>query len=207
MIGTLVGLGVCAIMLILTIFGVNFFEGVKLDILITVATLTVVGYFSLSSYNMLSKNKVLSYVSFGLIALSALLVVISTWADFSGSGMFFKVTVTIALISILFIFIVSTSLKLERRFVAVQIVCHVILAIFVLLSILLTFGVTVLNNTPFFVMLVLSIVAFITVSVLSNKNTTADTVSDGYVKISKQEYDELLAKAKQLETLLQEKKE
>ena len=43
MIGTLVCLGVCALFLILTIFGVSFFEGVKLDILITMATLTVVG--------------------------------------------------------------------------------------------------------------------------------------------------------------------
>ena len=200
MIGTLVCLGVCALFLILTIFGISFFEGVKLDILITMATLTVVGYFSLSSYNMLSKNKILAYISFALIIVSALLVVISTWADIGDSGLFFKITVTIALISILFIFIVSTNLKLGHKLVAVQVVCQLILGVFVLLSILLTFGITFWNNTLFFVMLVLSIVAFIAISVLSNK-ANVDSLGEGYVKITKTEYEELLAKAKQLEEL------
>ncbi len=200
MIGTLVCLGVCALFLILTIFGINFFTGVKLNVLITFATLTVVGYFSLSSYNMLAKNKILSYVSFGLIVVSALLVVISTWADVGDNGLFFQITVTIALISVFFIFIVSTNLRLGHKLMAVQIVCQLVLGIFVLLSILLTFGISFWNNTLFFVMLVLSIVAFITISVLSNK-ANVEGVGEGYVKITKTEYEELLAKAKQLEEL------
>ena len=76
-IGTLLGLGLCATMLILTIFKLSFFEGTKLNILITTACVTVGGYFSISSYNVLTKHRILGIVSFCLIWLSVLLVSIS----------------------------------------------------------------------------------------------------------------------------------
>ena len=78
-IATLASLGACALMLILSVFGISFFEGVKGSILATVATLTAAGYFGIRSHTMLSKNKILGYVSFGLIGLSMIFMVLFIW--------------------------------------------------------------------------------------------------------------------------------
>lgn len=201
--GTLIGLGLCTLMLILTIFKINFFEGTKLSILITTACLTVGGYFSLSSYNVLTKNKTLGLVSFGLIWISVLLVAISGWVNMS--GLFGDITLTIALLSVLFNFIVSNTLKLGKNYKVIQIICNLILSVFILLILLMAYEVLTLSKIGsfFWIMLILSIVSFITISVLANKSND-DTTSE-YVKIKKSEYDDLLNKAKQLEELLKNK--
>ena len=54
-----------------------------------------------------------------------------------------------------------------------------------------------------FVVDILAVVAFITISVLAKK-VQGDNINDvksGYIKITKAEYEELLAKAKELESL------
>ena len=57
--------------------------------------------------------------------------------------------------------------------------------------------------TLFWITIILSVVSIITISILANK-VQGDTIvesKDGYVKIAKKEYEELLAKAKELEEL------
>lgn len=202
--GTLVGLGLCTLMLILTIFKINFFEGTKLSLLITTACLTVGGYFSISSYHALNKNKILGIVSFVLIWVSVLLVTISGWIDMS--GLFGDITLTIALLSVLFNFIVSNTLKLGKNYKAIQILCNLILSVFIVLILLMTYEILTLTKIGsfFWIMLILSIVSFITISVLANKSKDEETSSE-YIKIKKSEYELLLNKAKQLDELLNKK--
>ena len=201
--GTLLFLGLCAAMLIATIFGMSFFVGTKLSILITAACLTVGGYFSLSSYNVLTKHKVLGTISFILIWASVILVTISGWVNLE--GIFGDITLTLALLSVLFNFIVSNTLKLGKHYRAIQVICNIILCLFILLILLSTYGVVKLADimTIFWLLLVLSVVSFIIMAVLSNKTQGEEKANDvNFVKIPKTEYEELLQKAKQLDELL-----
>ena len=100
LIGTLISLGSCAVMLILSIFGISFFEGVKGDILISFATLTAGGIFAISSVNLIKYNKKIAYISLSAICLAVLLIIISTFAEIG--GVFSDITFTVATLSILF---------------------------------------------------------------------------------------------------------
>lgn len=209
----LMGTLLTALFLILTIFEINFFSGIKFSIMVTVAIVGVASYFCLTALNMRNKNKVLSNISFGLIAVSTVLVLIGVWHSYVNSsgeltGGFVKTTLSFSLVSLLFIFIVSTSLKLNRKMIAVQVICDTILALFIGIVLLLIHGI-VIEIPIILISVILAIVSFIVVKVLSNKVPTAEApvaeVSDGYVKISKKEYDDLILKAKLLEELLKNK--
>ena len=54
-----------------------------------------------------------------------------------------------------------------------------------------------------FILLILSIVSFITISVLANRSSEDN--SGEYVKITKKEYELLLSKSKQLDEILNKK--
>ncbi len=210
-IGTIVGLGICALMLILTIFGISFFDGTKLKILITFACLTVGGYFSISSYSALGRNKTLGIISFCLIWMSVVLILISAW--FSTPSVFGDITLAIALLSVLFNFIVSNVLKLGKHYLIIQIICDLIISLLILFILLLAYGVVKFKaiTTFFWLLIVLSVVAFILMSVLSskfrNEEKSDDNGTQNYIKIPKSEYDELLKKAKQLDDILASKDE
>lgn len=204
-IGTIIGLSLCALMLILTIFGISFFDGIKLKILITCACFTVGGYFSISSYSALNRNKPLGIVSFCLIWMSVVLILISAW--FSTSSVFGDITLTIALLSVLFNFIVSNMLKLGKHYLIIQIICNIIIGLLILFILLLAYGVMKFKSivTLFWLLIVLSVVSFILMSVLSSKFRTDDKTEQNFVKIPKSDYDELLKKAKQLDDILASK--
>ena len=202
---TLVGLGACVVMLILSIFGVSFFTGVKADILISVATLTAGGFFALTSVNLLKYNKNIAYISLSLISLSVLLIILGVWIPKTGK-LFTNITITFALLSVLFNTISSGVLKLQKRLLAVQLVVYLVLFLFIGFIILSVFGVFSINDMleVFLVLLVLSIAGIITLSVLANKTVApAQAKSDEkeFVKISKSEYLELLQKAKAYDEL------
>ena len=203
-IGTLASLGACALMLILTVFGISFFEGVKGSILATVATLTAAGYFGLRSNTMLSKNKILGYVSFGLIGLSLIFMILFIWGIVK-NDIFNYAVLTVSLLSVLFIFLVSNNLKLGKQYFVVQIICDAILSLLIILILVCSYGWVKLDDIAslFWIVVILSVVASITISVLANK-VQGDNIIESkgnYVKITKAEYEELLAKAKELEEL------
>ena len=205
-IGTLGCLGACALMLIISVITglkVNFFEGAKGSILATTATLTAAGYFGIRSNNMLSKNKILGYVSFGLIGLSLLFMVLFIWKIID-NRIFNLAVLTVSLLSVLFIFLVSNGLKLGKKFLVVQIVSDAILSLLIIFILISSYGWIELGDVliPFLINIILSVVAFITISVLANKvQGDENEIKKDYVKITKAEYDELLAKAKELEEL------
>lgn len=198
-IGTLVGLTLCALMLILSILGINFFKGVKFNFLLTVATLTAGGYFAIGSSEIIKKNKYLGLVSTCLILVAVILVITTVWIN--TNSLFGKITFSFALLSVLFNFIVSTKLKLGKNQFLFQIGSYLVLSIFILLCILAIFKVIKISKilTIFLIFLVLSIVSFIAMSVLANKSFDYET--DEYIKISKNEYLELKEKAKKYDEL------
>lgn len=195
---TLICLGITGIFLILTIFGINFFTGTKFNILVSFATLTGGGYFCLLSCDTHKANKILGIVSFVLVGLSVLLVILSFWlmSGNVGDETFFDITSTIALLTCVFVLVASTYLKLGKKYLVVQIVLYCIVSVFVLICILLVFEVFAFKNiaTFFWLILVLTIISLIVLKVMTYK--TPERVETNYVKITKEEYDILLDKAK-----------
>ena len=166
-----------------------------------IITISVASYFALSSYNILRKNKILGYVSGGLVLASAFLVLLAVWAV---GAKFLKATVAIALLSVLFNFIVGTRLKLGKKVLPLQIASYAVVGALVLL-IELELLVKSFKITKFMTILVLlsvlSAAAFITIMVLSNKEREDDVVDEEYVKIKKSEYEELKEKAAKFDAL------
>ncbi len=198
-IGTLVGLSLCAVMLILSVLGISFFKGVKFDLLLTVATLTAGSYFITSSSEVLKRRKLLGIISTSLIVVAVIFVITTIWMK-TGS-VFGDLTLSFALLSILFNFIVSTKLKLGNKNMYVQVGCYSVLSIFIFICILSTFGVLKISKilSIFLILLILSVVSFIVVSVLSNKSNNYEI--EEFVKITKKEYLELKEKAEKYDKL------
>lgn len=196
LIGTLISLGLCAIMLILSIFGISFFEGVKADILISFAALTAGGIFAISSVNLIKYNKKIAYISLGAICLAVLLIIINTFTEIG--GVFADITFTVATLSILFNVIVSGNLKLQKRLLAVQIIAYVVVGLLCTYLILMNFGVFDFSKTweIMLVLIILTVAMLITLAVVSNKAPSVEQTSKDYVKIPRSEYEELLTKAK-----------
>ena len=201
LIGTLISLGSCAVMLILSIFGISFFEGVKGDILISFATLTAGGIFAISSVNLIKYNKKIAYISLSAICLAVLLIIISTFAEIG--GVFSDITFTVATLSILFNVIVSGNLKLQKRLLALQIVAYVIVGLLCLYLILMIFGILSFVKTwqIMLVLIILTVAMLITLAVVSNKAPNVEQPTKDYVKIPRAEYEELLVKAKKYDEL------
>ena len=85
------------------------------------------------------------------------------------------------------------------------VICMIILCVFILLILSFAYEILKLSDVSslFWIMLILSIVSFITISVLANRSSEDN--SGEYVKITKKEYELLLSKSKQLDEILNKK--
>lgn len=192
---------VCKVLSIHAVADLFLKKGTGQKVFFSIITIAVASYFALSSYNILKKNKMLGYVSGGLVVASAFLVLLAVWAV---GAKFLKATVAIALLSVLFNFIVGTRLKLRKKMMPLQLAAYAVVTALVLLIecelLIKSFKIT--RFTTIIVLLaILSAAAFITIAVLSNKEREEDVVSDEYVKIKKSEYEELKAKAAKYDAL------
>ncbi len=203
-ISTIVGVVLCAAMLIASLFGLNFFSGVLADILITTAALTIGMFFAISSIDLVKLNKIIAYVSLGLITGAVFLIILNNWVNFG--EVLSQITFVIAILSVLFNIIVSGVLKLQKRYLWLQIIVYLVLTAFFVLLNGYIFGFADFGDTLrlFIVLLILGLLGLIIISVLSKKAVVVDDekTNDKYVKISKEEYTELLMKAKQLDDML-----
>ena len=199
---TLTGLAISVLLLILSVLGVSFLAAERLNLLITSATITAGGFFAITSVNLLNYNKKIAYVSLSLISLSVLLIIIQTWLTTLGD-IYSYITFTVAILSVLFNTISSTVLKLQKRYLAVQIIVYIVQIIFILITLLLIYGVLKFDGVfeLFLVALILSLAGVIVLAVLSRKNVVGNN-DDQLVKISKQEYLLLLEKAKKYDEMV-----
>lgn len=199
---TLTGLAISVLLLILSVLGSSFLAAERLNLLITSATITAGGFFAITSVNLLNYNKKIAYVSLSLISLSVLLIIIQTWLTTLGD-IYSYITFTVAILSVLFNTISSTVLKLQKRYLAVQIIVYIVQIIFIMITLLLIYGVLKFDGVfeLFLVALILSLAGVIVLAVLSRKNVVGNN-DDQLVKISKQEYLLLLEKAKKYDEMV-----
>ncbi len=189
--------------LILTLLDINFLGGFN-SLFFTMLVLAIAGFFAINSLNMVGKNKTIGFVSLGLIALSALLIIIAVWIDISGS-LYLNITVSFGLLSVLFDIIVSSGLDLGKKNLVVQIIVYLIAFVTDLTATLGIFGVVDLGEilTVFLIMILLSVLGIVVLKVLAKK-VVSGIIEDekGMTKISLSEYNLLLEKAKKYDELM-----
>ncbi len=203
-IGTIVATAITGLMLILLLFKVKLFGDVNTDMLLTMATLGIGGFFAINSMNMLSKNKIIGWLSLGLILASVVLIVLATWISFNNET-YPRVTFALGLLSVLFNIIVSSGLSLGKTKMLWQVLVYIVVGITDIVATLLIFGALQLDDIGIFflMLLILSIFGVIILKILSKK-MIADIVEDNkdMVKISKTEYQMLVEKAKKYDDLV-----
>lgn len=178
------------------------FDTLNADILITLASLALGGFFAINSLNIMSKNRILGIVSLVLVLVAVVFVIIMAWANVTT---LLNVTIVFALLSITFNIIVSTYLDLGRTHFVPQIILYVLSVILDLLFILLIFGViggTFLTIS--IILLIIDFVGFIILKVL-NKKQVNQTTDPNMITISKLEYDMLKEKAEKYDNLMRDK--
>ncbi len=202
--------GVATLMALLGIFGVPVFKGVGLQILFTVVTLAVVALLLLNTAELIERKNVVAYISLGLLILSAVLFLIIIWGKLFVVDTFGRVTVTISMVSVVFNIISANALKLGKKYLAVQLIEYALLAVIVVLITITIFDGKFdrLGSAYFLASVVVALAMGIAVSVFAKKVASegyAPTkAKEGYIQVSKEEYDKLVAENQELKKKLAE---
>ena len=141
---TIVALATLAIdigMLIGAIFGLKIFEGVLLKIFLSSATFTVASTFAITAVSYIHKQAVLSIINLALLGILTILALIIYWQAIAFASTFARITVNLAVFTVLFCILVGIRVKLDNKFLALQIVTYSLVIVAVILLTLLIWGV------------------------------------------------------------------
>lgn len=199
---TIASVGLVALLLIGSLFEFISLKGAVASIIFTALTFTVAGILTLNSCNMLEQKNKLAIASLSLIGLSTLLVVLCFWTKLdNNSDVFLNLTLTISILSVCFNLITSGVLKLGKRYMPLQIIsyiCYGFVSIYFIVSFWGSKSVD-LDGKVIALSIILSLLFFCIQVIVSKKQVSDNNVSTSYVKIKKEEYEELLACKKELE--------
>jgi len=179
---------------ILALFNAVELKGTVADLLFTFLTLSVAGILTLNSCTMLERKNKLAIISLSLISASALLVIIALWSTASSFNAYMNITLTLCILSVCFNLVTSNILKLQNKYLIVQISSYACFAVISIFLISASWGSSLIaNQTKLFILfLILSLLGIGILSVLSKKQSEAPNEDKGYIKIAKKEYEELL---------------
>lgn len=201
---TIISAVVVSLFLIIWLFGADLLGSLKSNIYLTLGSIAVGGFFAINSLNMVLKNKILGYVSFGLITGSVVLIILTSWLNLNNSTLT-NIMVSLGLLSVLFNIIVSSGLDLGKTLLAVQIPVYIIAGITDLVSTLIIFGALDISKmfALFLALIIVTIVGIIILKVLAKRQVTNEILDEKeMVKISKSEYAILIDKAKKYDELM-----
>lgn len=212
MITSISAVGAAALMLILQVLGVPVFgTEIVLRILLIVATLGVSSGIALSEIAVIKRKKILGYIGLGLLALSTLLALVIFCTNIlKTGGVYVKITGITALISILFIMIITFYSKLENHLLGLQIPSYTFFCGVDLFLVLLVAGVKVFSvkgmTELFIILCIVSVALMITISVIAarhkgEENQKADNKK--FVTIPVEEYESMKAEIEELKQKLQ----
>lgn len=199
-----------ALMLILQVLGVPIFkEQILLRALLIIATLGVTSGIALIELKVIKRKKILGYIGLALLTLSTLLVLIIFCTNIlQNGGIYVRITGITALLSILFIIVISFYSKLGSKLKGLQIPAYACFCSVGLILILLIAGVSVFNikgmTEIFIILCIASVALFITVGVISarqNSDNFARQEVNGNIEtisVSKEVYDNLVAENEKL---------
>ena len=207
--------------LIAAIFGFDIWNGVWWHVFLSLATVIGAGAFALNTLNFMKKNKIIAFISFGLLGTLTVLLFIVYWGGIDFNTSWFAQFVTVvAITTIFFNIIISNYLKLGRNHFAIQMVTYVLIGAIDVVLMLEIFQVEVMQYIlrVFIIACLLVFGLLITLAVLGKK--IPDTESAGanaqpqkeetidgekVVKIKQSEYTALLQKIVELQKQLDAK--
>lgn len=192
---TIVFVVLSALLAILGLFGVFKLEGAIADLLFTFLTLSVAGLLTINSCTMLERKNKLALISLGLISASALLVIVGLWSNISSTNLYMEITLTACILSVCFNLITSNILKLQNKYLVIQILSYVCFSAVAIFLISASWGGELINNFSkiFILFIILSLLGMGILAVFSKRQTNDYSTTSEYIKISKEEYSELLA--------------
>lgn len=208
-ISTIVATAITSIWLIMLLFGAKPFGDFNGAFITTFASLAVGGFFTINSLNMIDRNKIIGWVSLGLIVASVLLISLTSWIKLESDAVS-KATIVLGVLSVLFNIIVSSGLELGKTKLALQIIVYVVVGATCLFFTLILFNIVKFNDVWvwFVTSVILSVLGVIVLKVLAKK-TINDVmkVDKDMVRISKTEYQMLVEKAKKYDELVSKNQE
>lgn len=139
-------LAICIVLLIGAIFGLDTFNGGLLKVLKSCGTIAIAGFFSINAITMIAKNKTLGIICLGLLATLSTSLLIIVWANIK-AGVFTNIVYILLIATILFNIIVTLNLNLDKRFLILQIVTYLLIAIIDIVLTLVILGNNVLKGT------------------------------------------------------------
>ncbi len=211
---TLVSIAIPILLLIGAIFGLEVFSGFTLKLMLTLATVAVAGAFSINALNIYNKRKVIAMISISLLCLCSILAFVIFWSNFTTPTIFNNLVIVLAMATVLFCIIVSMHLKLEKKFLIIQIITYSLIIIIDIILTLIVFGIDVLSieglSQLFWTMCLTTFALLCTTGILGKKASSLDSKdsnsSNKFVKISIEEYENLKNRIKELEAELENKK-
>ena len=205
---TLCCIGLSALIAIFALFGILKIKGIVADLLFTALTLTVAGVLTLNSCDMLEKKNKIALISLALIGLSSLFVILCFWTNLDSFNAYMNITLVISTLSVCFNLISSSILKLEKNYKLIQIIsysCYSVVSLYLILIFLKAIDLDGTHLKIFILFIILSLVGLFVLKVLSKKSITSTQDNVEYIKITKEEYLDLLSKKEELEKLLTER--
>lgn len=203
-ISTIAAIIIASLLLILLLFDLKIFGDSNGDVILTMVCLAIGGFFTINSLNMIDRNKIIGWVSFGLIVASVFLIILSTWVNLENL-IVNKLTIVLGLLSVLFNVIVSSGLELGKTKLLVQILVYSIVGITCLFFSLILFEIVSLSESLmwFVIMIILSIVGIVILKVFAKKNVNDIIKQDkNMIKITREEYQILVDKAAKYDELI-----
>lgn len=189
------------LMLIAALFGLFELMSTQLSLLLSVVTLGVSATFCINATMIREKGyKIVSYIAYGLIAVSAILFLLLIWV---GGDLLFRMAIIIGVSSIFANIIMGNVVSLGKKYLVVQCIEYVMVFLIDIMISLQACGVDVLNEDIVFKLFVtgciIAGVGMITLSVLSKKvgdTKSGEETKKDTITISKEEYNTLKEKAK-----------
>lgn len=183
-------------MLILSIFNVPIFKNPNVQILLSFASICAGSIFALNGLQIFNKKRTLSIVDLSLIGLLVVLGILTIWLNSKLPQLFVQLVSILALATVFFNIIVANYIKLEKSKLALQVVTY---SLIVVIDILLSLQILNVNLfgydwfvKVFIVLCLVTFVLLVVLIVLSKKIPDTENKSNiEYVKITKQEYEDL----------------
>ena len=201
-------MSISVLMLILAVFKVNIFNSIALNFLLSFATISVASAFAINALNILKRQKIIPCISLILLGISTLFGLINYWTNFSNL-LFARITAILAIATAFFCIIVSLNNKIQKKYLALQIVTYLIIVFINIVLSLLISGVNVFNMKGFAeIFFVACLVAFGLLCALAILGKKKDNLEEiGTVIKEKYNTQQLLNRIKELEAENAELKE
>ncbi len=198
---SIISVAVSVMMFIGLYFGLKLFSNkYLLAIFLSFIAMAVVCFFSNSALDMYSKKKCISIVSLALLGLSFIFGLINFWTYFELEGFFPKMSGVIAIASVLFVIIITTSTKLDNHYKGLQIITFGLTVILDIALTIVILGVDLFDNDTFVkIFYPLCFIVFALLCITNIISKRINKIKKDFIQISLDEYNSLKERIRELE--------